>query len=119
MKTKFKQLLVVIVLASASLGFTSRVNAEFSEINIPQVAIPDTTGLRNGGLALELCKRYVNQASISPNSLELQQIALDCQGVQTEYTQCIILNPPENSLLCTAAASKYLENLLRYTSYLQ
>jgi hypothetical protein len=115
-KVKFYQCVLGTILAVASLGFPSKVNAQYQ---IPVVPLVDPTRLQNGGLVLELCKQYIYQASMNPNSLELQQLALHCQSLQAQYAQCIITSPPEYGLQCTADLSDYAEGLLRYSQYLQ
>lgn len=83
------------------------------------MSLVDPTDLQNGGLVLELCKQYIYQASMNPNSLELQQLALHCQSLQAQYMQCVITSRPENGLQCMANLSGYAEELLQYSQYLQ
>jgi hypothetical protein len=97
MESRLYHLLASTILVIASLNSPSKVNAQSQ---VPPVYLSDTNDLSNGSMAIELCNRYLYRASINPNNLELQQLALACQNIHSEYALCVIQTNPEESLSC-------------------
>jgi hypothetical protein len=112
---KWNRILIQMTIAIAICGSGSQATAQYQ---IPQMYMPDTAKYSNGGMASELCKRYIYHANIKPNNPTLKQLSLYCQNLQLEYAGCVIQTRPENLMICMENASAYLPTLAKYLSYL-
>jgi hypothetical protein len=116
MKMKWDRIFMSVAIAIPMFSSQPKVEAQ---VTIPPVYMPDTAKYSNGGIAIELCKRYIYQASIKPNNLTLQQLSSYCQNLHWQYASCIIQVPPEQSLKCMENSSEALPTLLKYFRYIQ